>query len=398
MRTLSLLLLAACGSSSPTSTDAPTTAVTYRVQGATPKLFVYRDGDGSWRAPQPASTAGDYTLAVTDAFQAVVVCADSSGFDVMELAQTAGEVTLQYVYCTRGSTVNVPSPVTVTGEMAQAGEVDMDSQATSSTPNWTFSLEVTPGPHELIAFDDDHLAIRRDQMIAATSSVPAIDVVQQGMPIARVPVTISGVEADETTDLVDTIYLAHDTAILGSPDDVARTVPPSALQRDEHQYVLFDATTETTFRDAEVSFTGTQTSFALMPRLSGVTLDPTGGTVAASWGTLPPYDSVDIFTAQSLDSTYSSIDVTLSAGWIAKTGATRASFDAMPPGFDPSWKLDFTKQYEPGFYAYSRVGDIDYSTSVQQIVNATARTVSSPARAGGSSRARLHSRRRSPGR
>jgi len=64
-----------------------------------PTLVSYRDGHGPWQTQ--SSVGGDYQLHVTNDFQFLVVCADSTGFDAREFASTSSEVSHEYVLCSK---------------------------------------------------------------------------------------------------------------------------------------------------------------------------------------------------------------------------------------------------------------------------------------------------------
>src|SRR5450432_1767509 len=84
----------------------------------TPDLIVYRDGNGSWLAPDNLG-AGRYTLHVTNVYEVVAVCTITgvtAGYDAEELAATIDD-TSPFMFCGLG---NIPPRVAVTGTMTQA--------------------------------------------------------------------------------------------------------------------------------------------------------------------------------------------------------------------------------------------------------------------------------------
>lgn len=331
-------------------------------------LVAYRDGQGSWRSPSQDPT-GDFLLFVFDDYQVVTVCADNFGADSTLISTTFAENDSPTVYCFRGGSPG-GTAVQVSGQMLQAGDIWMSDFATSATGPWDFVLSVSPGLHDLIAIGQGNVMIRRAQSFTADTTVPNVDVVQEGASLAGIPFILVGIDASESVTSELLWFADNDTAFIDGTATEILSPPESML--DPNDFRIFDiaTSTATTERTAFNLFFATPTSFTLtlMPLLTEITYRDVAGVLVASWGSLPSYRTIDLWVAAGS----SSYRVEASRGWI-DANDPRLAFDVDPPGYDPSWRIDLTGPYVRRFEASNfGAGSVLYSTSVSETVNGAA--------------------------
>ena len=343
-------------------------------------LIVYRDGTGPWQVPQETSP-GQYALHVTNDYEWLLVCTSGASFDAELQAATYADGASQFGFCFADGGA-APSTVPVTGQMAQAGIISMYDRATSSTPSWSFTLNVPPGTHDLVAVGvDNRMLIRRNLQITAATTESLIDVDANGTAMTSVPLTVNGLGSDTLSTELD-LLLSNDLTLIDGTSTMLEAPPASLLLPTDSEFLSLAASTSSTTRTAFTSFTGAETTFTLMPALSGVTFDASSGALKASWATLPSYTNLDMYLAASAAGAFSTERVSVSKSWLMATGATSIAFDQMPPGYDASWKIDLSGPYVRGFEARDESGSILYGTSYLEAVNgASARQVQAKQRA-----------------
>jgi len=370
MSRLVLSLLAACsfphhaGSDPPDAivdTGSPNT-VTVKVAASTkPIVFAYRDGLGPWLQPDPVSD-DMYALHVDDDYEVLIGCSTSLGFDTALVAATFADGA-QFIAC--GPSLSAAPSVAVTGQMAQAGSVWMQDQATSAMPAWSFDLSVTPGTHDLIAASPDRIAIQRDLPITGPLTLPALDLTQTGLPLTSVPVTITNPQGDELSSELD-LDLDHDSAFLPGTGTAVVAPPRSLLAPTDRQLLWVSATSATTSRYADTTFDGNPTMFTLMPALDGVTFTATDP-VSAAWGPLPAYTEVllEVYDNRGTQR------VRATKRWLEATGATKLAFDVdpVPAGFDRRWAIHGGDPHGQVFDVVDDSGPVFYSSSVFGSIN-----------------------------
>jgi hypothetical protein len=351
--------------------DAPlnnTTPISLFADGDNVQLLLYRDGAGPWQAPTPGSEPGMYTINVTTDYQVVLVCATGtsagSDFDAEELNATLGENSMPFMFCGTGST-STAGTVKVSGTMTQPGSVWMYGNASSKTGPWSYSLDVPPRTHDLFAIGDGRIQIQRGLSITAATTEPNLDVDANGTALTQVLLTISGLAGDDAVSTETSLFTANDFALLDATGTTAETVPSGLLQQNDFQLLDVSAVGPTTSRRASTPFSGTETSFSLLPRLTGITIS----SGSASWSSLPDpsYTSIDLF----LNGTGTSITeqhVSASAGWLASKSASSVSFDTSAPGYAASWKVDLSTAYVADFGLTDESGAIFYGTDVFETV------------------------------
>jgi hypothetical protein len=355
------LALAACGSShhvtpdSAPAPDAPPDSLTTGpnvvklVYAGTPDLFVYRDGSGPWLEPDPPDAMGRYTLHVTDAYQVIAVCSPTSlvgSFDAAQLNATAGDGD-QVLFCEVGGSGPQPTTVAVTGTMKQAGTVSMSDSKSSTTAPWSFQLNVDPGAHDLVAFGDGKLLLRRDQTITAATAVPTIDVDHDGAAMGAATLTVTGTMPGDIVQTDLDWYTAHDHATVSSTANLAVALPPASLVQSSDLVQLSVQDTSASaiaFRNVVVTgFDAAQTSLALPDVLSGISYTTPNNHLTMSWGTLPKYTSVAMSVLAGSHTIVQSQRVTATQSWIAATHATSLTFDTSAPRYNAGWNIDPTQ-------------------------------------------------------
>lgn len=349
---LVLAALAACSATgdSNESDSGPTRGpkeVTLQFPYAPPTFVAVREGSGAWQTmppPYQATLDGDVELAV--------VCMTPSGYATTLLDTTSGELdAMPTFYC---GTAPTPSTVEVTGQMLQPGTVSLWYEQTRTTAPWTFDFNIAPGVRDLIAYDSSRVLIRRDQSITTNTTLPTIDLTGAAT-LLKLPAAVQGQAAGETLD----VYVDWQTAN-GSVafDDQAATLiaPPSSLviagdKLTAEAILRSHAGNTYTTRFASHPFTGSESSFAMPPVISGVTFAPAGSRASASWTTSLPAHEWISFSASSATS---SLWVEASSAWLAAHPATSLSFDDEPPGYQASWRVALAGMYSCGFYVSSK--------------------------------------------
>ena len=376
----------ACGSSNKTGNnnkimlmpDAPIDTVPDGGVGAnvvtvnlftTPSLFMYRDGQGTWQMPQ-ASGLGKYKLQVTNDYEVVLVCASGGAFQAMLQGLTIADGATQYLFCSAPSASG--ATVDVTGTLAEAGTIDVGGAAqTTTAANASFDLQVAPGTHDLVAYDADHIYVSRDQAIAAATALGTVDIDGAGSAMTALPLVIGNVGTDHLETQLQWL-LANDFANLVGSSTTLETPPASLVMQNDYEFLDVSAIGTGTFRDGSVFFTNVDPGFTLPDVLTGVDFTATPTAVTATWGTVPAYDSLNLFIDGGTVSALQQQMVTVSQSWVQATGATSLTFDAMPPGYDASWQVDLASEYFRAFSVATSDGMNSYNSEVVETVNGTA--------------------------
>jgi len=373
---LGVLLVAACGDDSSVSPDAETgppdaeppgpNLVTLSASGA--EYVRYRNGAGAWQTPTQ-DPAGDYLLYVHDDYQVVVACADSTGADSTLIAATFAESDSQSAFCFRG-TAAAGGVVQVSGQMTQPGEIFMSDYASSATGPWDFVLDVPLGPNDLIAIGEGQIAIRRGLSFTVDTTIPTVDVAQEGASLAGIPFILGGLDASEAVASEFTWFTGDGLALIPGTATEVLTPPTSMLEADDLRILDIDTTTATTERSVFYLLSGNPTSFSftLMPFLTGISYSDDGNILRVSWGTLPTYRYAELWVISG--SSFQRVEAT--RGWVDTTGATSLAFDPVPPDYDPDWRVDLDAPYSRRFELENFSGPVLLSTAVIEDVNGAA--------------------------
>jgi hypothetical protein len=291
-------------------------------------------------------------ICVTNDYEVIAVATNGSNFYATEIASTLSESTSDTL-CTPAGTKTVE----VSGQMVQPGWVSMGDQGQGASPGpWSYRLNVTPGLHDLIAISDRQVGtsgsilIRRRQSISAATTEPLIDVSSGGMQLETTPLSIAGTVSGDSfqTFLWLTTGSGDIATISDRVDAVVDAIPGALIETSDRQWLEVDATRH----GASVQFTGSETSFVLLPPLTGITIDPTP-MPTASWSTIP----VDGYTEARLSISADTPAclgcaiqwVFASRGWLDTYGATSLAFDTTAPGYQSSWIIDSSMTFAVGF-------------------------------------------------
>jgi hypothetical protein len=314
-----LALLAACGSSSETERHR----INFEIF-ETPHLVAVRDEDGAWRRLAP-NADGDYSTAVTERHTVVSVCGPDDNV-VTDVTLRTWSDGAPFIICP-DATPDEPTPVTVTGQMLQAGQVSLDTNDDSGTaPPWTFELSVPPGTYDLIAFGDSSTFLHNDLEITSATTLPTIDLEQAGVPYVTSTITVPNVEADEALETQLYVFSGNTTASYTRTGTTLRRLRDVAGPADT-QIATIHATTPMSYRSSQLA--DGQTTVALMPRLTGVTL----GELSASWDPLPETTQT-ISIVEETATTIVAIAVTPQY----LDGETSASVTLDIPGYEDAWR------------------------------------------------------------
>lgn len=369
-----VLSAAACGGTSdpvvildgsPVDTLTPgPNRVTLRTFGST-QLVRFRDGAGPWLTPVEVTT-NNWDLFVTDAYEVVIGCAASETSDVAVERRTYADGNTVYAFCTVPSDEPPIATVTVTGDMAQAGEVFLGGSASGTTAPWSFSIDTTAETHDLVAVGaNQRLLVQRDLLITGATTLPTLDVTTAGVAMTATPLAITGmVSGEELTTSYDW-FLGNDFVTLSGTSTTMMVPPASVVEASDFAFLNVSLESPTTYRYASTMFTGIETSFTPLPILSGITYAPSGGDLTASWGTLPTFDDVSL----NLYANQRSVRVSTSKRWLDTTQAANLTTKIELDALDPAWRINLAGPYSRSFSATREINDVSYYTSVFESVN-----------------------------
>ena len=332
----------------------------------TPDLIVYRDGTGPWLVP--TAVTGGYELHVTEDYQVVAACSVPSiagNEDSEQLNATAEDGAAQFMFCGGGSS-SAPTTFAVTGQMLQPGSVQMSDTATGTTSPWSFSLDVSAGTHDLFAIGATNMLIRRDLALNAATAIADVDVATDGTPYANVAATVVGAGQTESVEIQSELFSANGYATLSDTADRTIKYAPAALlvASDEAQVNVRVLDTAMTVERQVYAFNASPTTFTLMPVLTGVTFG-TAAPVAATWGTLPAYTMLEMFTLGGIEASFYEQNVIATQQWIAKTGATSLAFENGATGYNPAWNVPTAGAFAQ-FTVTSQALNMSSTTSVMK--------------------------------
>jgi hypothetical protein len=386
MRIIAVICIAGCHVAAYGPTDITVTT------GDPASFVAFRDASADWQTVTPV---GDpFVVTVHGPYEITVVCDDGSGFvAIWRFAQTPDDDHAIGAPCSE----SVTAFHDVTGTMVQPGMVTVGfATDAKSTANWPFDITVPVGIYDLVATTDDHVAIRRDVTVAGATSVPPVDVVQQGVPLDPLPVTATNTTPGDSVFASVHLDTSSTYAIVysGSLDGVV-VVPQSLVSTTDRELVIV--------RDVGPSLThqrglarelhaGSSTTFVLPTEIPAVAFDVVEGGIDASWSSLPDWDTYD-FSIEQFVSTTIIDDLTLSPSYLRETGSTSIAIGAIP-GFRPAWTVDPFLDHNRSFAGYTIGGeDTQYAEVSEDVVNGSTVTGRSDRSASvGSGRAR--SRRR----
>ena len=375
LSTAVLAACVACGSpSQQPAEDAPGPYGGGLVEGPNPvtvRLFDpvdyirYRNGTSGWGEPERVSEL-EYRLHVDDAYEVIVACEEV----YMEVTYVDSELHARaladgddwFFGCYALSDPPPVGLVTVSGTMQQAGRVHLDTIAASKTAPWTFTMEVRPGVHDLVAVDTTgRIAVRRDLDLTTATTIAPIDLDQEGTLLTTRVIGLFGLADSESVTTSTTYQTARETAWLDGTATELALVPPSLLAPDDRQWLSITAATDETDRDVSGPVETGQTLFQLMPHLGRNALTftvPDNRSLRGELTAVPTFDELElaIYGDHQIQRTL------LTTAFRTAAQRSYIAFDT-PLDFMARWRVDLRSQYARFMYARQRLGDYTYSTS-----------------------------------
>lgn len=340
----------------------------------TPPLVAFRDGiDGEWQLATQASPTR-FEAKVTGPYFFAVVCEQMFGdISLLQWGRTPDDEREENIKCDVRPTVGH----IVTGRMAQPGELRLgNGMASSSFPDWVFSVFTPPGTYDLMARTDDRILLRRAVAITGDLALtPTIDVFQGGAALAPVAFTATNAEPFETVAASVQLELAPGIlpfSIYRGPVATARVAPSSVLAATDTQTASVQATAGYGFRAQRRPFrVGGETAYTLPDPISGVQWEVADSNLSVSWTSVPELDVLDVLVSGMPPGStrYHNLLLTLSPRFLAETGVTRATVDLALPGFKPEWKVDFGRKYSREVFAQRTVDGAIATSAFAEEVN-----------------------------
>jgi hypothetical protein len=170
----------------------PGTSVDLEVDfsGPPPVSVAYRNQGNAWQVPAAVpDNAGHYTLSIAHVYEYLVVCAQGSSFDAELYGATVGDSTKQYAECVLPTPS--PSTVNVEGTTVQAATVTMGGETATTTAGGGFTLQVSNGSNDLMAYDASSVLVERDQVIDGATNLPPLDLATSGSPLEQLTLSIN---------------------------------------------------------------------------------------------------------------------------------------------------------------------------------------------------------------
>ena len=233
----------------------------------------------------------------------------------------------------------------------------------STTANWQFSLDVVPGMHDLFAYNDARVVLRRDLAVTTASSQPTIDLAA-GSALTSVPFTVTGAGTDTVGSEYE-LLTGNDYAFWTGTASSVKTVPASLVTTNDFAFLVITASGSSTFRYADETYDSTAgTTFDLLPKLTGIQLTDH----SATWSSIPQGSaSLHIYSNTAVTS---NANVNATESWLGTK--TSLDLDLAIPGYDPAWKPDLSA-YNRSFQVAVDVGPVSLSSSYDETIGAVAR-------------------------
>jgi hypothetical protein len=290
--------------------------------------------------------------------------------------------------------------VKVTGRMFQSGQVVMDTSCKSSaTAPWTFSLDVLPGTHDLIATGQvggkPRVGINRGQVVDAATSLPDVDLSLAGTELTPTPIVVVNTDDSSGASSASTqvsLTTANGFADVSSTSGLvpkvytvtASTVPFSAMDSGDYQTLEVHSPGgdfASADRSARTLFTGAETLFQLIPPPM-IDFNVVNGVDVVSWdlplATRYGYVDFNVESEPTANLSYSAQHVTVTRRWLEDHDAKSIGFDTDVPGYDPSWSIDRTQNYGRWFDVRDDSTSITYMTTENSRVTAPQGVTTTP--------------------
>lgn len=350
-------LIASCALNAEPELDLeadPSLAVTAVISihaDAPPDLVAVREGTGAWRrATQVRPT--EYTATVRGPYSVLGVCAGS----VQVASRTLSDAPTISLYCQPPA----PSDITVGGTMTQPGMVALGIYGTSSsTSNWSYSLDVPAGDYDLVATSSDRLLLRKNLSLRASTTLPPLDLAA-ATPFATATFTPTNSFAGETQSVSTFLVgprIDPQARIYRGSLTSAKVAPSSLLASDVRQEVSLrsEATTGSRYvlRSTRYPFqVGGTTSFTYWNPMAGVAFGVSNGSPVVTWTSRADMDYL-FYSVYGVSGASYSMEV--SRNYLNASRSKRLVFDvASAPGFRPEWVLPV--QYEHNVSAQAQLG------------------------------------------
>ncbi|MFN0249526.1 MAG: hypothetical protein ACKV2T_21760 [Kofleriaceae bacterium] len=303
--------------------------ISFEVRGDVPLLVAVRDAQGVW-TPVTANTGKMYMVQTTSRHAIATVCGSAvSGYRTNVELRTRFDDE-PFLFCVSGDETP-PQTFAITGQMMQAGEVHMSDTDRDTVAPWTFALDVSAGMHDLVAFGNSEVLLRRDIAVTAAAALPAIDLTQDGATYRTSVVLLTNSMPDETIQTVATTFTGNSIADYVRMGSTVYELPAGLIDTtSDFQFAEISAVTPTTQRTSPVETGGAAPMITLMPRLAGIAFTDTG----ASWSSLPDSTAQIRVLAISGNDTSS---VVATGDFIAADTEISVSLDI--PGFDDAWRV-----------------------------------------------------------
>lgn len=392
-----------CSDSLPTPpvSNPPQPTAVHIKSGKPPLLVAYRDGFDttanpvSWTVADKSTDLTNVTFMAKTAYSIAVVCqVDANTVLTWESLRVVKD----------DISDDVPEPIietpckaapparrTASGTMVQQGFVHLgDADQQSTSPNWNVNLLVNDGKKlDLVATSDladpstNKTLIRRDIMISGNTSLGTIDVASGA---AQDPVDIaldSPPDPEESTETVTATVdiktknnsgparVSHATYDLMKKSIKLFGLKSAALMDGDEQTVTFTGfdqpkgTTITTTRSVTRPFkVGDDVATGMVATGLPSTIETQGWKLdcppsmpqcsndkkrlSVALPALPALDtiSIELSGTSATDPTQNAVyQIDITQKYFGATALARPLFDTDLMGFDPKWKIDFTKQY-----------------------------------------------------
>lgn len=324
---------------------------------APPELVAVREGTGAWRrATQVRPT--EYTATVRGPYSVLGACAGA----IQVSSQTLQDAPTVDLYCAPPA----PADITATGSMVQPGTVGLGVyRRSSTTPSWSYSLQVPAGDYDQVATTADRLMLRKNLSLRADTALPPLDLAA-ATPFSTTTFTPTHSFAGETQYVATFLVgprLDPQAQIYRGPLTGAKVAPSSLLSSDVSQEVSLRSEllsgTRSLLRSTRYPFqTGGATSFSFWDPLAGVTFGTSNGRPMVSWTSRADMDALFYAAYGANGEAYT---MSVSRSYLKAMRSKRLVFDVTgAPGFRPEWRLPVEYEHSVSLQAQlgttSRVG------------------------------------------
>jgi hypothetical protein len=354
-----------------------------------PTLIAFRDEATGWRSVA-VGAATTFELEVAGPYQVVVVCETTSDTEprsigVVHYARTPDdERTIDDGCETR------PYPYTVSGRMAELGEVSLENSSfgvTGAIPEWDFELPSRAGTFDLVALYGDlavafsHIAIRRDVAVTSDTDVGLLErSAENAQPLVPATFSATNLQPGESTSAFIRLDTRGTITLIQSRS--ARTgratafVPDTVLIPTDRQRIQMTASMPSSDAVSQIYSRGVSrdvragdpTSLTLPEPMGPVAFALSPLRLVATWSTLPDHDTLTLLRVNSGGASLLGAfhEITLTRNFLEATGATNAIIDLTDvPGFSPEWHFDAR-------FDQTRMLTAELRTSVSETVSSSA--------------------------